>query len=83
MPTACWSSLGARYTWADQPPTVAEYLDVLIRSAREHLPPHAQIIIEPGRSVVATMAATIYRVVTVKRGADDVRCSRRRHGGQP
>ena len=41
---------------------------MLIRAAREHLPPHAQIIIEPGRSMVATMAATIYRVVTVKRG---------------
>jgi diaminopimelate decarboxylase len=60
--------LGARYTWADQPPTIAEYLDVLIAAAREHLPPNAQIIIEPGRSMVATSAATIYRVITVKRG---------------
>ncbi len=60
--------LGARYTWADQPPTVAEYLDVLIAAAREHLPPHAEIIIEPGRSMVATSAATIYRVITIKRG---------------
>jgi diaminopimelate decarboxylase len=59
--------LGARYTWADQPPTIAEYLDVLIAAAREHLPPDAQIIIEPGRSMVATSAATIYRVITVKR----------------
>jgi diaminopimelate decarboxylase len=60
--------LGARYTWADQPPTVAEYLDVLIAAAREHLPPLAQIILEPGRSMVATSAATIYRVVTIKHG---------------
>jgi diaminopimelate decarboxylase len=60
--------LGARYTWADQPPTIAEYLDVLIAAARKHLPPDAQIIIEPGRSMVATSAATIYRVITVKRG---------------
>jgi diaminopimelate decarboxylase len=60
--------LGARYTWSDQPPSVAEYLDVLIGTAREHLPPYAQIIIEPGRSMVATTAATIYRVVTIKRG---------------
>jgi diaminopimelate decarboxylase len=59
--------LGARYTWADQPPTIAEYLDVLIAAAREHLPPDAQMIIEPGRSMVATSAATIYRVITVKR----------------
>ena len=60
--------LGARYTWADQPPTVAEYLDVLIAAAQEHLPSDAQIIIEPGRSMVATSAATIYRVITIKRG---------------
>jgi diaminopimelate decarboxylase len=60
--------LGARYTWADQPPSVAEYLDVLIAAAREHLPPDAHIIIEPGRSMVATMAATLYRVITIKRG---------------
>ena len=60
--------LGARYTWADQPPTIAEYLDVLPAAAREHLPPDAQIIIEPGRSMVATSAATIYRVITIKRG---------------
>jgi diaminopimelate decarboxylase len=59
--------LGARYTWADQPPTIAEYLDVLIAAAREHLPSDAQIIIEPGRSMVATSAATIYRVITIKR----------------
>ena len=60
--------LGARYTWADQPPTVADYLDVLIQAAREHLPSDAQIIIEPGRSMVATSATTIYRVITIKRG---------------
>jgi diaminopimelate decarboxylase len=61
--------LGARYTWADRPPTVATYLDVLIGAAREHLPKDAQIIIEPGRSMVATAATTLYRVSTVKRGA--------------
>ena len=60
--------LGARYTWADQPPMIADYLDVLIAAAREHLPPLAQIILEPGRSMVATSAATIYRVITIKRG---------------
>jgi diaminopimelate decarboxylase len=60
--------LGARYTWVDRPPSVAEYLDVLIGAAREHLPAAAQIIIEPGRSMVATSAATIYRVITIKRG---------------
>jgi diaminopimelate decarboxylase len=60
--------LGARYTWTDQPPPIAEYLDALIAAAREHLPPKAKIIIEPGRSMVASSAVTIYRVITIKRG---------------
>jgi diaminopimelate decarboxylase len=60
--------LGARYTWADRPPSVAEYLDVLTAAAAEHLPAGAQLIVEPGRSMVAANAATIYRVVTVKHG---------------
>jgi diaminopimelate decarboxylase len=61
--------LGARYTYADHPPSVDAYLDALIGAARAQLPPAAEIIIEPGRSMVAQNAATIYRVVTVKRGA--------------
>ena len=61
--------LGARYTWADRPPSVAQYLDVLIAAAKVHLPAQAQIIIEPGRSMVAGSAATVYRVTTVKRGS--------------
>lgn len=60
--------LGSRYTWADRPPSVSAYLDALIGAAKEHLPPAAEIIIEPGRSMVAERAATIYRVTTVKRG---------------
>ena len=61
--------LGARYSYADHPPTVAEYLDALVGAAREHLPRDAQVIIEPGRSMVASAAVTLYRVTTVKRGA--------------
>ncbi|HEY5877460.1 MAG TPA: diaminopimelate decarboxylase [Nakamurella sp.] len=61
--------LGARYTWHDQPPAVADYLDVLVGAAREHLPAQAQIIVEPGRSMVAGAAVTVYRVTTVKRGS--------------
>jgi diaminopimelate decarboxylase len=58
--------LGARYTWADQPPSVAAYLDALLGAADAHLPTESQVIIEPGRSMVASAAATLYRVVTVK-----------------
>ncbi len=61
--------LGARYTWADHPPSVAAYLDALVGAADEHLPAEAEVIIEPGRSMVCTAATTIYRVTTVKRGA--------------
>jgi diaminopimelate decarboxylase len=60
--------LGARYTYDDRPPAVCEYLDALVGAAREHLPAEAELILEPGRSMVASAAATLYRVVTVKRG---------------
>ena len=33
--------LGARYTWSDEPPTVAAYLDTLAEAARAHLPADA------------------------------------------
>jgi diaminopimelate decarboxylase len=61
--------LGARYTWADRPPPVAAYLEALIDAARAHLPAEAELIIEPGRSMVAAAACTVYGVVTVKREA--------------
>jgi diaminopimelate decarboxylase len=60
--------LGARYSYDDHPPSIHAYLDALIGAAREHLPAAAQVIVEPGRSMVASAAATVYRVVTVKRG---------------
>ena len=61
--------LGARYTWSDDPPAVGDYLDSLVGAAHEHLPGEAELLIEPGRSMVAAAATTIYRVVTVKRGS--------------
>ena len=60
--------LGARYTYADHPPSLDRYLDVLIDAARAHLPPDARILIEPGRSMVASSAVTLYTVTTVKPG---------------
>jgi diaminopimelate decarboxylase len=59
--------LGARYTYKDSPPSIEEYLDALIETARKYLPSTAKILIEPGRSMVAEAAVTLYRVVTVKR----------------
>lgn len=60
--------LGARYTYADQPPTIETYLDTLVQSAKRLLPSDARLIIEPGRSLVAEVGVTLYRVTTVKRG---------------
>ena len=61
--------LGARYTSDMVVPSVEEYLDALVNAARAHLPADARLLIEPGRSVVAESAFTLYRVVTVKRGS--------------
>lgn len=60
--------LGARYTYSDRPPSIEEYLDALIGAARRVLPSTARLLIEPGRSLVAECAVTLYRVTTVKRG---------------
>jgi diaminopimelate decarboxylase len=58
--------LGARYTYADRPPGLPDYLDALVDAASAALPAGAELILEPGRSIVAEAAATLYRVVTVK-----------------
>lgn len=62
--------LGVRYTYADSPPPLADYFDALVGAAREHLPADSTLILEPGRSMVGTAGATVYRVVTVKRSGD-------------
>lgn len=59
--------LGMRYHRDDEAPTLDEYLDTLTGAAAEHLPSEAELWIEPGRSLVAQAAVTLYRVVTVKR----------------
>jgi diaminopimelate decarboxylase len=61
--------LAARYTYADHPPSIDDYLDVLVEAAHRVLPNHARLLIEPGRSMVAESAVTMYRVLTVKRSA--------------
>ena len=60
--------LGARYTYDEHPPTVAEYIQALTDTAKAHLPSAARILIEPGRSMVARSGITVYRVVSVKSG---------------
>lgn len=60
--------LGVRYTYADRPPSVDVYAQTMIDKARGLVPADARIIVEPGRSMTAAAACTVYRVTTVKRG---------------
>ncbi len=60
--------LGVRYTYADHPPEVDVYAQTMIDKARGLIPADARIIVEPGRSMTAGAACTVYRVTTVKRG---------------
>lgn len=60
--------LGMRYCRTDEAPSLDAYLDTLTIAAAQHLPPGAELWIEPGRSLVAQAAVTLYRVVTVKHG---------------
>lgn len=58
--------LGVRYEAADVAPDVDTYLERLTAAAREHLGDTAELIIEPGRSLVAPVGITLYRVLTLK-----------------
>ena len=58
--------LGVAYTCADTAPTMAEWADVL-RDATTALPAGTHVFVEPGRSIVATAAVTVYSVGTVKK----------------
>jgi diaminopimelate decarboxylase len=58
--------LGARYTYRDDPPSPEGWIGALAAAGRRHLPLGAQIMIEPGRSLVAPFGLTVYRVISVK-----------------
>jgi diaminopimelate decarboxylase len=47
-------------------PTIEEYLDVLVNAAHRHLGTEIELLIEPGRSMVAPVGVTMYRVLTMK-----------------
>ena len=57
--------LGVAYTSADIAPTMQEWADVLKR-ATTALPVGTAVYVEPGRSIVAAAAVTVYSVGTVK-----------------
>ena len=57
--------LGVAYTSADVAPTMSEWASVL-KDATTGLPAGTHVFVEPGRSIVATAAVTVYSVGTVK-----------------
>lgn len=60
--------LGVRYTYSERPPTLDAYAEAMVTQARALLPSGSRLIVEPGRSMVAATACTVYRVTTVKPG---------------
>jgi diaminopimelate decarboxylase len=58
--------LGVRYVPQDTAPPIDRYAELLVAAAHRHLGEEIEILIEPGRSVVAQAGVTLYRVVTVK-----------------
>jgi diaminopimelate decarboxylase len=58
--------LGVRYEPGDVAPTIEEYLEVLVTAAHRHLGTEIELMIEPGRSLVAPVGLTLYRVLTMK-----------------
>lgn len=60
--------LGVRYTYREHAPTLDQYADAMVEQARALLPADSRLIVEPGRSMVARNACTVYRVTTIKRG---------------
>jgi diaminopimelate decarboxylase len=59
--------LGVAYTPDQRPPTIEEYVGTLVEAAREHLPGHRHLLIEPGRALTANAGVTLYTVEGVKR----------------
>jgi diaminopimelate decarboxylase len=60
--------LGVRYVRGDRAPSIEEYAERTVAAVHRHLGPDVELMVEPGRSMVAPCGVTIYRVVTVKRG---------------
>ena len=57
--------LGVAYTADEVAPTMREWAEVMAR-ATSSLPSTAVVMVEPGRSIVASAAVTVYTVGTVK-----------------
>ncbi|WP_022888151.1 diaminopimelate decarboxylase [Agromyces italicus] len=60
--------LASRYTSEDPSVSIDDYAQVLVSAVHEHLGHDVRLMVEPGRSMVASTGVSLYRVVTVKRG---------------
>ncbi len=59
--------LAVAYTAAQQPPSVADYVEAVVNAVHEHLGADKRLLLEPGRALVANSTVTLYTVETVKR----------------
>jgi diaminopimelate decarboxylase len=59
--------LGVRYLPGDASPAIGDYAHHVIAAMYRYLGWDIDLLVEPGRSVVAPAGLTLYRVVTVKR----------------
>jgi diaminopimelate decarboxylase len=59
--------LGVAYTAGDQPPSVVDYVETVVSAVHAELGRDVRLLLEPGRSLVANSAVTLYTVQTVKR----------------
>ena len=57
--------LGVAYTEAEHAPTMGQWAAV-VRAATDSLPAGTRVMVEPGRSIVASAAITVYSVGTIK-----------------
>jgi len=57
--------LGVAYTAAEHAPTMGQW-SAVVRAATSKLPTGVEVMVEPGRSIVAAAAVTIYRVGSMK-----------------
>jgi diaminopimelate decarboxylase len=61
--------LGVRYVHDDKSPSIGEYAERLTSALHEQMGEDTDLLVEPGRSLIAPVGVTLYRVVTVKRTA--------------
>jgi diaminopimelate decarboxylase len=59
--------LGVRYVYDDKSPNIAEYAKRLTGALHREIGESTDLLVEPGRSLIAPVGLTLYRIVTVKR----------------